>query len=63
MKNFSHRIYLGRGVYGEVTLMFRKGRWEALPWTFPDYASCRYDSFLTEVRGRLRARAAKGERI
>ena len=63
MKNFSHRIYLGRGVYGEVTLMFRDGRWKALPWTFPDYASCRYDPFLTEVRGRLRDRPAKGERI
>jgi len=37
-KNFSHRIYLGRGVYGEVTLIFRQGRFEPLPWTYPDYA-------------------------
>lgn len=50
MKNFSHRIYLGRGVYAEVTLMYRKGRWHPLPWTFPDYASGRYDAFLTAVR-------------
>ncbi|MDY6914336.1 MAG: DUF4416 family protein [Planctomycetota bacterium] len=50
MKNFSHRIYLGRGVYGEVTLMWRKGRWQALPWTFPDYASGAYHGFLTEAR-------------
>ena len=54
MKNFSHRIYLGRGVYAEVTLMYHKGRWEALPWTFPDYASGRYDPFLTRVRSRYR---------
>lgn len=36
-KNFSHRIYLGRGVYAEVTLLFRHGRFEPLPWTYPDY--------------------------
>lgn len=54
MKNFSHRIYLGRGVYAEVTLMYHKGRWDALPWTFPDYASGRYGGFLTSARDRLR---------
>ena len=59
MKDFSHRIYLGRGVYGEVTLMYRKGLWEALPWTFPDFASGRYDGFLSEARGLLRAAERK----
>ena len=54
MKNFSHRVYLGSGVYGEVTLMFCKGKWEALNWTFPDYGSGRYDSFLTAARDALR---------
>ena len=62
MKDFAHRIYLGRGVYAEITLMYRKGRWEALPWTFPDFASGRYDEFLTEVRRRLRSEAGKGKR-
>jgi len=55
MKNFSHRIYLSGGVYAEITLQYRKGRWERLPWTFPDYASGRYDAFLTAARERLRA--------
>ncbi|MFW6132558.1 MAG: DUF4416 family protein [Planctomycetota bacterium] len=54
MKNFSHRIYLSGGVWAEVTLMYRRGRWEALPWTFPDYASGRYDAFLTRARTALR---------
>ena len=53
MKNFSHRIYLGRGVYAEVTLMWHNGAWEPLPWTFPDFASGRYHPFLTEVRSGL----------
>ena len=54
MKNFSHRIYLGRGVYAEVTLMYCNGKWVSFDWTFPDYASGRYDSFLTSARNLLR---------
>jgi hypothetical protein len=53
MKNFSHRIYLRDGVYAEITLMFRHGRWEPLPWTFPDFRSGRYDAFLSSVRDSL----------
>ena len=55
MKNFSHRIYLGRSVYAEVTLQYHGGSWAAMPWTFPDYACGRYHPFLTQVRDRLRA--------
>ncbi len=54
MKNFSHRIYLSQGVYAEITLQYVKGRWRRLPWTFPDYASGRYDEFLTAARELLR---------
>lgn len=61
MKNFSHRIYIGRGVYAEVTLMYHKGRWDALPWTFPDFASPRYHDFLTAARGRLKAGGKGGD--
>ncbi len=59
MKEFSHRIYLARGVWAEVTLMYHKDGWQPLPWTFPDYTSGRYDPFLTEVRSRLRQRMHK----
>lgn len=54
MKNFSHRVYLAQGVYAEVTLIYRRQGWERLPWTFPDFASGRYDAFLHSVRDRLR---------
>jgi hypothetical protein len=54
MKNFAHRIYVGRGVYAEVTLLHRRGQWTPLEWTFPDYASGRYWPFLDPVRKRLR---------
>lgn len=61
MKNFSHRIYLSRGVYGEVTLQWHKMQWQSLPWTFPDYASGRYFPFLTAARTRLREQTCHGE--
>jgi hypothetical protein len=53
MKDFAHRVYLGKGVYAEVTLQYIQGRWKTLPFTFPDYASGRYDAFLSEARQRL----------
>jgi len=37
VKDFSHRIYLGRGIYAEVTLIYRAHSFHGLPWTFPDY--------------------------
>ncbi len=36
-KNFSHRIYLGNSVYAEVTLIFKNGAFQGLPWSYPDY--------------------------
>ena len=38
-KDYSHRIYLGGGIYGEITLIVPKGGLSPLPWTYPDYAS------------------------
>ncbi|MDR1396977.1 MAG: DUF4416 family protein [Desulfarculales bacterium] len=34
----AHRLPLGRGIYGEVTLLFQYGGFLPLPWTYPDYA-------------------------
>ncbi len=39
VKNHGHRLYLGQGVFAEVTLRYVQGRFEALPWTYPDYQS------------------------
>jgi hypothetical protein len=50
-KNFSHRIYIARGIYAEVTLHYdKKGAWQALPWTFPDYAAVQYHSYFLSLR-------------
>jgi hypothetical protein len=49
-KNFYHRILLSEGIYGEVTLHFSSGAWQAFPWTFPDFRSGRYDDFFKQLR-------------
>ena len=49
-KNHSHRIYLRRGVYAEVTLQFRNGRWEEYRWTFPDLSGEERHRWLYEAR-------------
>ncbi|MDN3515593.1 MAG: DUF4416 family protein [Candidatus Brocadia sp.] len=49
-KDFSHRIYLRDGIYAEVTLNYRRGRYESFPWTFPDYKSADYQNFFLLAR-------------
>lgn len=51
-KNFTHRIYLGEGIYADLTLIFQKGAFRSLPWTYPDYADRRLIDFLTLVRNK-----------
>ncbi|HEW79319.1 MAG TPA: DUF4416 family protein [Phycisphaerales bacterium] len=52
-KNFSHRIYIGKKMYAEVTLIFDKGRWRTLEYTYPDYRQQCYFDFFDKVRTRL----------
>ena len=51
-KDYSHRIYLGNGIYGDLTLMFQKGSFTTLPWTYPDYASSPLIDLITLLRRR-----------
>jgi len=49
-KDYYHRIYLGHGIYAEVTLMWRKGSFKPFEWTFPDYRSKEYIDILNTIR-------------
>ncbi|MQY58678.1 MAG: DUF4416 family protein [Clostridia bacterium] len=50
-KNFQHRIYLGKGIYAEITLRYKRGKgftcWE---WTYPDYRSKEYIEIFNHLR-------------
>ena len=51
-KNFSHRIYIGHGIYADLTLIYQNGDFKKLPWTYPDYADKPIITFLTNVRNK-----------
>jgi hypothetical protein len=49
-KDCSHRIYLGRGIYGDIELMYRSGSFAWLDWTYPDYREAFSIEFFNRVR-------------
>lgn len=49
-KDHHHRIYLGGGIYAEITLYSHRGIWEAHQMTFPDFRDTRYHAFLSLAR-------------
>lgn len=51
-KDYSHRIYLGEGIYGDLTLLFQNGKFTPLPWTYPDYGSNPLMEVLRLIRKR-----------
>ena len=49
-KDFTHRIYVGQGIYADLTLVYTKDQFQPLPWTYPDYQSQPVQDFLIKVR-------------
>jgi hypothetical protein len=52
-KDFYHRMYLSDGIYGEVTLHYRKGEYRFFSWTYPDYREQDFLDFLESARALL----------
>jgi len=51
-KNYTHRIYIGRNIYADLTLIYTKGEFQKLPWTYPDYADKKMLTYLQQVRSK-----------
>jgi hypothetical protein len=49
-KDYQHRIYYGKGIYGEVTLRYKKGSFIPWEWTYPDYRIKEYVEIFNHVR-------------
>jgi len=49
-KDFSHRIHVGEGIYTEVTLIYIKGEFKNLNWTYPDYRNDGCKRFFIDIR-------------
>jgi hypothetical protein len=52
-KNYAHRIYLGQGIYAEITLIYKNHRFNALDWTYPDYQEDSALEFFQRARAIL----------
>jgi hypothetical protein len=53
-KDRQHRLYLGQGIYAEVTLRHTGGRFVPWEWTYPDYRMPECLAFFDAVRRRYR---------
>jgi hypothetical protein len=54
-KDHAHRLYLSQGIYAEITLTYRKGRWQKSDWTYPDYQREDFQAFFSQCRQTLRS--------
>jgi len=49
-KDYSHRIYLEKGIFAEITLSFRGKSFLPLDWTYPDYRTAEYIEVFNKIR-------------
>ena len=52
-KYAGHRICIAPQLYAEVTLLYQRGRYQPLEWTYPDYQGDAVQRFLLDMRSWL----------
>lgn len=60
-KNYSHRIYLRKGIYADLTLVFHAGTFKPLAWTYPDYADEKIIGYFNVIRNGYLQYLRRGE--
>lgn len=49
-KDYSHRIYLCNGIYGDLHLYYARKSFQKQPWTYPDYQRPQSLLFFNQLR-------------
>jgi hypothetical protein len=49
-KNYMHRVYMGKGIYGDVHLKVSNRRFVPNEWTYPDYKTPEALAFFDQIR-------------
>lgn len=49
-KDYSHRIFIGKGIFAETTLRYRDGKFTPIDITYPDYRTPLAIDFFNDVR-------------
>lgn len=52
-KPYSHRIYLGQGIYADLVYQFQNKEWSVFPWTYPDYLEDEVRLYFKNARTQL----------
>ena len=55
-KPYTHRIYLGKGIWAETTLIYKGESYQKLEWTYPDYGSNELIEFFNGIREQYKRR-------
>ena len=62
-KNYIHRVYLTKGIYADLTLLFKKGGFRSVEWTYPDYANPDIIDYFNEIRKTYMAQIMEKRRL
>lgn len=49
-KGYSHRPYIGSGVYADLTLIYKDNEYRKLEWTYPDYGNLEMRALFKDLR-------------
>ena len=49
-KYHGFKIYLSDGIWADMTLHYEKGKFSAMPWSFPDFRSGAYNEVFIRIR-------------
>jgi hypothetical protein len=49
-KRAGHRVWIGEGIWAEITVVYRDGAWQLLHWTYPDFRRPETLEFLAACR-------------
>lgn len=60
-KDNAHRIPLSKGIYAEITLLYKKKDFVSLPWTYPDYSTDAYKKILLDIRRIFKSQISKSK--
>ena len=59
-KPSANRPYLGSGVYADLSLVYHRGSYRSLPWTYPDYAGRETIEMMNALRNRFLEKRRRG---
>lgn len=60
-KEAPHRPYLGKGIYADLTLIYNRGGFQGLAWTYPDYLDGKVIHIMNQLREKYKFQLKEGK--